>query len=393
MSISHRPSVVAGQTAHDFFRKWTSLVVGVLIWLPTTFVQKAKFILRSKLRELVHTLEVQTESPHCIKHEGTLRLILKSNSHIWAGFLWGSGRVQLPGGVWAAAEPWQQQPVFCGALGVHLGMLFTCSVSDLFLSCRCSTGATFSGSESPSKTDKGRTEGSHRMCKECGTAPVPASRVEPIPEMCEVDNRQLLNASDLEETTSAFLNPCQKVVKGLAVPTEEGEKQDVASSFDEPDSEKFGEANNTRPLRNREIGENGVKSRNRKTLEVSLPSYDRWVNIKSHVDLQSTLIQNNITSKKADNGNKSWEDRSDIESGQKTRETPVSCKSESDSCVNNLIVNREERWKPLSDLEWLAIFKPKKRDGNTCPGKNYSSFATAQEMKCTCSKRLWVCCL
>ncbi|XP_041890964.1 coiled-coil domain-containing protein 62 isoform X2 [Corvus kubaryi] len=250
-----------------------------------------------------------------------------------------------------------------------------------------STGATFSASESPSETDMGRTEGSHRMCEECGTAPVPASRVKPTPEMCEVDNRQLQNASDLEETTSAFLKRCQKVVKGLAVPAEEGEKQDVASSFDELDSEKFHEANNTRPLRNREIGENGVKSRDRQTFEVSLPSYDHWLNIRSHVDLQSTLIQN-ITSDKSDNGKKTWEERSEIESGQESRDAPVTCKSESDSCIKNLIVNEDERWKPLSDLEWLEIFKPKKRDGNTHCGKDYSCFETAKEIKCTCSKRL-----
>ncbi|XP_038008723.1 coiled-coil domain-containing protein 62 isoform X1 [Motacilla alba alba] len=251
-----------------------------------------------------------------------------------------------------------------------------------------SSGAAFSASESPSKTDKGRTEGSHRMCEECGTAPVPASRVKPTPEMCEVDNRQLLNASDLEETASALLNPCQKAVKGLALPVEEGEKQDVASSFDELDSEKFHEVNNTWPLRNREIGENEVKSRNQKTFEVSLPSYDRWLKIKSRVDLQSTLIQSSTASDKTDNGNKTWEERSDTESGQKSRETPATCKSDSDSSINNFIVNKDKRWKPLSDLEWLEIFKPKKRDGNTQRGRDYSCLETAQEMKCTCSERL-----
>ncbi|XP_064248791.1 coiled-coil domain-containing protein 62 isoform X2 [Passer domesticus] len=249
-----------------------------------------------------------------------------------------------------------------------------------------SSEATFSASESPSETDKGRTEGSHRMCEECGTAPVPASRVKPTPEMCEVDNRQLLNASDLEEAASALLNQCQKAVKGLALPVEEGEKQDVASSFDELDSEKFHEVNNTRPLRNGEIGEDEVKSRDQKTFEVSLPSYDRWLKIKSRVDLQSTLIQNSSTSDKTDNGNKTWEERSDTESGQKSRETPVTCKSDSDSSINNFIVNKDTWWKPLSDLEWLEIFKPKKRDENTHHGGDYSCLETAQEMKCTCSQ-------
>nr|XP_030141224.3 coiled-coil domain-containing protein 62 isoform X1 [Taeniopygia guttata] len=249
-----------------------------------------------------------------------------------------------------------------------------------------SSGATLPASESSSETDKGRTEGSHGMCEECGTAPVPASRVKPTPEMCEVDNRQLLNASDLEETTSALLNQCQKAVKGLALPVEEGEKQDVASSFDELDSEKFHEVNNTKPLRNREVGENGVKSRDEKTFEVSLPSYDRWLKIKSRVDLQSTLIQSSSTSDKTDNANKTWEERSDAESGQKSRETPVTCKSDSDSGINNFIVNKDARWKPLSDLEWLEIFKPKKRDGDTYHGRDDSCLETAQEMKCTCSK-------
>ncbi|XP_058672722.1 coiled-coil domain-containing protein 62 [Ammospiza caudacuta] len=249
-----------------------------------------------------------------------------------------------------------------------------------------SSGATFSASESPSsKTDKGRTEGSHGMCEECGTAPVPASRVKATPEMCEVDNRQLLNASDLE-TASALLNHCQKAVKGLALPVEEGEKQDVTSSFDELDSEKIHEVNNTRPLRNREIGENEVKSRDQKTFEVSLPSYDRWLKIKSRVDLQSTLIQSSTTSDKTDNGNKTWEERSDTESGQKSTETPATCKSDSDSSISNFILIKDTQWKPLSDLEWLEIFKPKKRDGNTSRGRDYSCLETAQEMKCTCSQ-------
>nr|XP_031362088.1 coiled-coil domain-containing protein 62 [Lonchura striata domestica] len=249
-----------------------------------------------------------------------------------------------------------------------------------------SSGATLPASESSSETDKGRTEGSHRMCEECGTAPVPASRVKPTPEICEVDNRQSLNASDLEETTSALLNQCQKAVKGLALPVEEGEKQDVASSFDELDSEKFHEVNNTKPLRNREVEENGVKSRDEKTFEVSLPSYDRWLKIKSRVDLQSTLIQSSSTSDKTDNANKTWEERSDTESGQKSRETPATCKSDSDSGINNFIVNKDTRWKPLSDLEWLEIFKPKNRDGDTHHGRDDSCLETAQEMKCTCSK-------
>lgn len=255
-------------------------------------------------------------------------------------------------------------------------MLFTCSVSDLFLSCCCSTGATFSTSESPIETVMGRTEGSHRMCEECGTTPVPASRVKATPEMCEVDNSQLLNASDLEETASALLNQSQKVVKGLAVPAEEGEKQDVASSFGELDSETFREANSTRPLRNREIGEKGVKSRNRKTFEVSLPSYDHWRNIQSRVDLQSTMIQSSIPSDRTDNGNKTWKERSDIESGQKSRETPMTYKSESDSSISNFIIKKDKRWKPLSDLEWLEIFKPKKRDRNTGRGKDYRCLET-----------------
>ncbi|XP_032932112.1 coiled-coil domain-containing protein 62 isoform X2 [Catharus ustulatus] len=60
-------------------------------------------------------------------------------------------------------------------------------------------------------------------------------------------------------------------------------------------------------------------------------------------------------------------------------------KAASERSVNNFVMNKE-RWKPLSDLEWLEIFKPQKRDGNTCHGKDHSCFKTAQEMKCTCSK-------
>uniref|UniRef100_A0A663EDT7 Coiled-coil domain containing 62 n=1 Tax=Aquila chrysaetos chrysaetos TaxID=223781 RepID=A0A663EDT7_AQUCH len=250
-----------------------------------------------------------------------------------------------------------------------------------------SIGMVFSAPESNSETDTVRTEGTHGTCEERGTAQVPKSRVKTISEMCKVDNRLLLNASDLEETTSAYLNGCQKVVKVLAVLTEEEEKQDVASSSDELDSKVFCEANNTRPLRNREISENGVESRDQQTFESSLPEYEHWLNISSSVDSQSPLVQNTVTSDKTDNENKTWEERTGILFGQKSREAPAAIhKSESDSCSNNLIIEKDAWWKPISDPEWLKIFKPMKGDGSIWHGKDCSCLKTAQEMKCVSSK-------
>ncbi|XP_009319454.1 PREDICTED: coiled-coil domain-containing protein 62 isoform X1 [Pygoscelis adeliae] len=245
-----------------------------------------------------------------------------------------------------------------------------------------SIGMPFPAPESNSETDMVRTEGTHGICEECGTAQVPKSRVKTTSEMCEVDNRLLLNASDLEETTSAYLNQCQKVVKVLAVLTEEEEKQDVASSSDELGSKVFCEANSTRPLSNRGISENGVESRDQQTFESPLPEYEHWLNVSSCVDLQSTLIQNTITSDKTDNENKTWEERTGILFGQKSGETPVAIhKSESDSCSKNFIIKKDAWWKPVSDPEWLKIFKPIKGDGKDC-----NCLETAQEMKCASSK-------
>lgn len=51
-------------------------------------------------------------------------------------------------------------------------------------------------------------------------------------------------------------------------------------------------------------------------------------------------------------------------------------KSESDSSISNFIIKKDKRWKPLSDLEWLEIFKPKKRDRNTGRGKDYRCLET-----------------
>ncbi|XP_010580511.1 PREDICTED: coiled-coil domain-containing protein 62 isoform X2 [Haliaeetus leucocephalus] len=250
-----------------------------------------------------------------------------------------------------------------------------------------SIGMAFSAPESNSETDTVRTEGTHGMYEECGTAQVPKSRVKTTSEMCKVDNRLLLNASDLEETTSAYLNGCQKVVKVLAVLTEEEEKQDVASSSDELGSKVFCEANNTRPLRNREISENGVESRDQQTFESSLPEYEHWLNIGSSVDSQSPLVQNTVTSDKTDNENETWEERTGILFGQKSREAPAAIhKSESDSCSNNFIIEKDAWWKPISDPEWLKIFKPIKGDGSIWHGKDCSCLKTAQEMKCVSSK-------
>lgn len=251
----------------------------------------------------------------------------------------------------------------------------------------------FSAPESDSETDAVRTEGTHEICEEHGTARVPKSRVKITSEMCEVDKRLLLNASDSEETTSAYLNRCQKVVKVLAVLTEEEERQDVASSPDELGSKVFCEANNTRPLRNSAISENGVESRDQQTFESSLPECEHWLNVSSRVDSPSTLIENTITSDKTDNKNKTWEDRTGILFGEKSREASAAIhKSESDSCSsNNFIIKKDVWWEPISDPEWLKIFKPMKGDGSIRHEKDCSCPKTAQETKCASSKRLCAC--
>ncbi|XP_009820228.2 coiled-coil domain-containing protein 62 [Gavia stellata] len=250
-----------------------------------------------------------------------------------------------------------------------------------------SIGMAFSAPESNSETATVRSEGTHGICEQCGTAQVPESRVKTTSEMSEVDNRLLLNASGSEGTTSAYLSQCQKVVKVLAVLTEEEEKQDVASNSDELDSKVFCEANNRRPLRNREISENGVESRDQQTFESSLPEYEHCLNISSCVDSQSTLIRNTVTSDKTDNENKTWEERTGILFGQKSREAPAPIhKSESDSCSNNFIIKKDAWWKPISDPEWLNIFKPMKGDGSIWHGKDCICLKTEQEMKCARSK-------
>ncbi|XP_035196245.1 coiled-coil domain-containing protein 62 isoform X2 [Oxyura jamaicensis] len=243
-----------------------------------------------------------------------------------------------------------------------------------------SKGTVFPAPESNSQTESVRTDGTHRVCEDHGTAQVLKSRVENTSEMCEVDNRLLLDASGLEKTTSAHLNRCQKVVKGLAM--EEEEKQDVASSSDELDSKLFYEANNTRLLRNREISENEVESRDQQTFESSSPEY--WLNITSCVDSQNTLIQK-ATSDKADNENKTWEERTGILFGQKSKETSVTIHtSESESFSSNFILKKDARWKPISDPEWLKIFKPIKGNGSKLQRKG--GLKTAEEMKYASSK-------
>ncbi|XP_062481877.1 coiled-coil domain-containing protein 62 isoform X3 [Pezoporus occidentalis] len=189
-----------------------------------------------------------------------------------------------------------------------------------------SVAMAFSAPESNSKTDTVRTEGTHGICEECGTAQVPKSGVKPTSEMCEVDNGLLRSASDMEETTSAYLNQCPKVVKVLADLTEE-EKQDVASSSDEPGSQAFCEANNTRPLRNREISENEVEIRDQQTFESSSPEHEHWLNVNSCVHLQSTFVQSTVTFAQTANENETWEERTGILLDQKSRETPAAVHS------------------------------------------------------------------
>uniref|UniRef100_A0A8C6NG56 Uncharacterized protein n=1 Tax=Melopsittacus undulatus TaxID=13146 RepID=A0A8C6NG56_MELUD len=249
-----------------------------------------------------------------------------------------------------------------------------------------SIGMAFSAPESNSKTDTARTEGTHGICEECGTAQVPKGSVKPTSKMREVDNGLLQNASDMEETTSAYLNQCPKVVKVLADLTEE-EKQDVASSSDEPGSQVFCEANNTGPLRNKEISENEVEIRDQQTFESSSPEQEHWLNVSSCVDLQSTFIQSTVTSAQSVNENETWEERTGILFYQKSRETPAAVhKPESDSSTNKFFIKKDALWKPVSDPEWLKIFKPIKGDGNVWHGEDCSCLRTAQEMKYACSK-------
>ncbi|XP_021268295.1 uncharacterized protein LOC110406295 isoform X3 [Numida meleagris] len=239
--------------------------------------------------------------------------------------------------------------------------------------------------DSNSKTDSVRTEGAHRICTERGTAQVPKSRVRITSVMCEVDNRLRLDASDLEKTTSAHLHRCQKDVEGLAVCVEEEEKQDVASSSDELDSKLFNEANNARLLRNREISVNKEESRDQQTFESSSPEH--WLNINYRADLRNTLIQNTITSDKTGNENKAWEEGTGILFSQKDKETPIAThKSECNAFSNNLVVNEDAWWKPISDQEWLEIFKPRRGNGSKWQRKECNSFKTSEEMESASSK-------
>ncbi|XP_021268294.1 uncharacterized protein LOC110406295 isoform X2 [Numida meleagris] len=241
--------------------------------------------------------------------------------------------------------------------------------------------------DSNSKTDSVRTEGAHRICTERGTAQVPKSRVRITSVMCEVDNRLRLDASDLEKTTSAHLHRCQKDVEGLAVCVEEEEKQDVASSSDELDSKLFNEANNARLLRNREISVNKEESRDQQTFESSSPEH--WLNINYRADLRNTLIQNTITSDKTGNENKAWEEGTGILFSQKDKETPIAThKSECNAFSNNLVVNEDAWWKPISDQEWLEIFKPRRGNGSKWQRKECNSFKTSEEMESASSKRM-----
>ncbi|XP_064024582.1 coiled-coil domain-containing protein 62 isoform X2 [Pogoniulus pusillus] len=236
--------------------------------------------------------------------------------------------------------------------------------------------------ESNSETDSVSSEGSREIYKERRTEQAPKGRVKTTSEMCEADNRLLLSASDTEETTSEHLK--QEVVKVLFALTEE-EKQDVASSSDELDSKAFCKANYTMPLRNRDMSQNEVESREQQTFESPLTESEHWLNISSCAESQSPLTQN--TSGKTDSEKKTWRERTEIVFYQKSREAPaVVHKSESDSSSDNFNVERDARWKPVSDLEWLEIFKPISGDGSAWHGKDCSCLRSEQEMKCASSE-------
>ncbi|XP_064024584.1 coiled-coil domain-containing protein 62 isoform X3 [Pogoniulus pusillus] len=190
--------------------------------------------------------------------------------------------------------------------------------------------------------------------------------------------------SETDSVSSEGSREIYKERRTEQAPKEE-EKQDVASSSDELDSKAFCKANYTMPLRNRDMSQNEVESREQQTFESPLTESEHWLNISSCAESQSPLTQN--TSGKTDSEKKTWRERTEIVFYQKSREAPaVVHKSESDSSSDNFNVERDARWKPVSDLEWLEIFKPISGDGSAWHGKDCSCLRSEQEMKCASSE-------
>ncbi|XP_075754701.1 coiled-coil domain-containing protein 62 isoform X1 [Pelodiscus sinensis] len=252
-------------------------------------------------------------------------------------------------------------------------------------------GLVLSELENSTEKDTVSSEGTQNIPEEYGTTQCSKKK---ICNVCEAENRPLINVSDKEESILARLNRLQKVFKGLSHGQKtlfmEDEKQNASLSTDEPDSRIVSNRYRMKSVEVRETSQasqDAFLSRDQQNFGVSLPIHEHWLNFSPHLDSLNCWHPGSKQSNRTDIEYNDQTKTAGISSDRKNEESSSTVSiDESGFCPLNSIIDKAARYKSLTDLEWIQIFRPIKGDGNVWCRAVCSCPKTPHEIKSTSFK-------
>ncbi|XP_025054185.1 coiled-coil domain-containing protein 62 isoform X2 [Alligator sinensis] len=260
----------------------------------------------------------------------------------------------------------------------------------------CETSRPLSADlESNCEEDTVRSEGlTQKMPKEYRTTEAQKCRLRTICNVCLPE--KVVDVSAIEESTSARLHRLQKGLlerqKALFVEKEEEEKQDASSRSDEPESRTLSSTDSTRPGRSKDTfhtsQDDSFFRGNQQTFEASLPIHEHWLSFSSCLVSSSALTQHASKPDKTDFECKGQKDTAGISCGSKSSESLSTVDMFESGCYHtNSDVDKATWCEPVTDLEWIQIFKPIKDDGNVWHKSVCNSPKIVPEIQSTSLKR------
>ncbi|XP_019362714.1 PREDICTED: coiled-coil domain-containing protein 62 isoform X1 [Gavialis gangeticus] len=258
----------------------------------------------------------------------------------------------------------------------------------------CETSRPLSADlESNYEEETVRSEGlTQKMPKEYRTTEAQKSRLRTICNVCRPE--KVVDVSAIEESISASLHSLQKglLERQKALFVEEEEKQDTSSRSDEPESRTVSGTDSTRPGRSKDklhTSQDRFFRGNQQTFEARLPVHEHWLDLSSCLVSLSALTQHASKSDKTDFECKGQKDTAGISCGSKSNESLSTVDMFESGCYHtNSDVDKATWCEPVTDLEWIQIFKPIKDDGNVWHRSVCDSPKIAPEIQSTSLKRL-----
>ncbi|XP_074869043.1 coiled-coil domain-containing protein 62 isoform X1 [Carettochelys insculpta] len=258
-------------------------------------------------------------------------------------------------------------------------------------------GLVLSDLENSNEKDTVSSEGTQKIPEEYGTTQAQKGSLKKIGNVCEAKTRKLFNVSDMEGSTSTRLNQLQKVFKGLLCEQKalfmEDEKQNASLSTDELDSRNVSDRNRMNSVEARETSQTSQDgaflSRDQQNFGVSLPTHEHWLSFIPHLGSLNCWHRGSKQCNRTDTEYNEQTETVGSSCDQKSRESPGPISiDESGFCPLNSIIDKAACYKPLTDLEWMQIFKPVQGDGNVWYRTVCNCHEAAHKIKSTSLKRL-----